>query len=74
VGLAYSRKFFGVFESVGMDKLVIDLREHDEKSVVEAVERAFQSRSELRNRLEATIPAVKASVLKLFGQISMDSI
>jgi polysaccharide pyruvyl transferase WcaK-like protein len=74
VGLAYSRKFFGVFESVGMDKLVIDLREHDEKSVVEAVERAFQSRSELRNRLEATIPAVKSSVLKLFGQIAMDPV
>jgi len=72
VGLAYSRKFHGVFESVGMEELVTDLRECDENTAVAAVDRAFQRRLELRATLEANIPAVRASVLGLFGRLSDD--
>ncbi len=69
VGLAYSRKFQGVFESVGMKDQVIDLRKCSEDEVVDTIERAYQSRAECRAKLETEIPAVRASVLGLFRQI-----
>lgn len=72
VGLAYSRKFHGVFKSVGVDELVIDIRECDGNAVIATVDRAYQRRAELRAKLEANIPAVRASVLGLFSQLSID--
>ena len=72
VGLAYSRKFHGVFESVGMEDLVIDIRECDDNAAIGVVDRAYQRRAELRARLEANLPAVRSSVLGLFREIPMD--
>jgi polysaccharide pyruvyl transferase WcaK-like protein len=72
VGLAYSRKFHGVFESVGMEDLVIDLRRCDRNVVIAAVDRAYQRGPELRAKLEANIPAVRPSVLSLFSRLSID--
>lgn len=70
VGLAYSGKFHGVFASIGMDKWVIDLRQHTEQSVIELVDRAYGRRPCLRAQLEAKMPTVRASVLDLFTQVS----
>jgi polysaccharide pyruvyl transferase WcaK-like protein len=72
VGLAYSRKFHGVFESVDMEESVIDVREFDEKSIIAAVDRAYQRRAELRAKLDSKIPTVRASVLGLFSLISQE--
>lgn len=69
VGLAYSRKFYGVFESVGMEELVIDIRECDGNAVIAAVDRSYQRRAEFRAKLEANIPTVRESVLGLFGRL-----
>ena len=72
VGLAYSGKFQGVFDSVGMKELVIDIRKNAEKEVIAVVHSAYNRRKELRERLEATIPAVKTFVLELFSTIPME--
>lgn len=72
VGLAYSRKFHGVFKSVSMEELVIDIRECDGDAVNAAVDRAYQRRTELRAKLEAKIPTVRGSVLGLFSRLSID--
>jgi colanic acid/amylovoran biosynthesis protein len=74
VGIAYSRKFHGVFKSVGLEELAIDIREQDENTVLGAVDRAYQRRAEFRAKLEANIPAVRASVLGLFSRISIDPV
>jgi polysaccharide pyruvyl transferase WcaK-like protein len=71
VGLAYSNKFRGVFESVGMREWVIDIRGCDGNDVLLAVDRAYGCRAEVRSRLESTIPVVRDSVLGLFGQLSI---
>lgn len=68
VGLAYSRKFRGVFSSIGVQGLVADLREYDRESITMLVDQIYQQRLELRAKLEAKIPAVKSSVLSLFKQ------
>ena len=71
-GLPTAGKFHGVFESVGMEEWVIDIRKCDEDAVVAAVDRAYQRLPELRMKLEATIPSVQASVLGLFSRHSED--
>jgi len=68
VGLAYSEKFRGVFGSIGMEDLVINLCEHDGSSVIALIDRLYQRRTDLRVQLAAKIPTVKASVLDLFTQ------
>lgn len=73
VGLAYSRKFRGVFASIGMEKLVIDLCAYDNKSVIEVVDRAYEHRLEFRAQLEAKMPTVRASVLELFTRFSIET-
>lgn len=72
VGLAYSQKFHGVFSSVGTEKLVIDIREHDEHAVIESVENAYKRRIELRAQLEEKIPVVRTAVLGLFSRLSIE--
>jgi polysaccharide pyruvyl transferase WcaK-like protein len=72
LGLAYSRKFQGVFKAVGMEDLVIDLRKHDENAVLTAVDQVYQRRSELREQLKIKIPSVRASALGLFGRIFIE--
>lgn len=67
VGLAYSRKFAGVLDSVGGGSRVVDLRELDEAQVLAAVRQALQDKSRLRQELEERMPKIKESVLNLFA-------
>lgn len=64
-GLAYSRKFYGVYQSIGVAKLVIDLRKHDAFSVVRLAEKAYVGRSALHDQLKSKIPEVRDVVLGL---------
>jgi polysaccharide pyruvyl transferase WcaK-like protein len=65
VGVAYSDKFAGVFDSVGAGHMVADARRLDLDEAVAAVSRAFDHRGAERVRLRATMPAIKARVLHL---------
>lgn len=71
VGLAYSRKFQGVFKSIGVEELIIDIRKHDVNSVIYAVDSFYEQKSYIREQLIATIPAVKESVLNMFRRFAM---
>jgi polysaccharide pyruvyl transferase WcaK-like protein len=67
VGLAYSRKFAGVLDSVGGGSRVVDLRESDEPQVLAAIGQALENKSVLRRELEERMPSIKESVLNLFA-------
>lgn len=69
VGLAYSKKFAGVFETVGVEQLVVDLRSTDSDTAIAAIDRALQSRRSVVEHLEETIPAVKRGVLELLEDV-----
>jgi colanic acid/amylovoran biosynthesis protein len=73
VGLAYSTKFLGVFESIGMEELVIDLRKHDRNAILTEVGRTYLRRPELQEQLKARMPAVRASVLNLFNPLRAEA-
>lgn len=74
VGLAYSRKFQGVFESVGVQDLVLDLRVHDEKAIVALADSLYQRGPEFRTRLHKKMPEVQSTVFSLFDGFDNESI
>jgi polysaccharide pyruvyl transferase WcaK-like protein len=66
IGLAYSGKFIGVFDSVGVGDLVVDLRIEDESQILVSVQEIFEKRQQMAEKLRVTIPKVQEKVLGLF--------
>ena len=62
VGIAYSKKFHGVFESVGLGDCVADAYRCDRDELLSIVESAFERRDETRMCLDKVIPQVKADI------------
>ncbi len=69
VGLAYSQKFRGVFESVGVGELAVEMREANVEESVAAVDKAFTARRTVAERLRQTVPAVQQQVLTLLENV-----
>jgi polysaccharide pyruvyl transferase WcaK-like protein len=69
VGIAYSRKFRGVMESIGAGHLVADPRSTDVEGVIGVVDAAWENRDAIRGHLEKQMPLVKERVLGLFEEI-----
>lgn len=65
IGLAYSKKFRGVFETVGAEDLVLDLRSDGAEDIAQAVDRIFASRAAFAARLRQRIPAAQQQVQDL---------
>jgi colanic acid/amylovoran biosynthesis protein len=71
VGLAYSGKFHGVFDSVGAADNVIDLRKVDEMALLSAVKSCYQTRETLAQTLQKTVPEVQNKLMHLFQQFKL---
>jgi polysaccharide pyruvyl transferase WcaK-like protein len=67
VGLAYSRKFHGVFESVGVEQFAVDLRNATTDETLAAVASAFEQRETTAEHLKAVIPGIQSQVLGMFS-------
>jgi len=70
VGLAYSDKFVGVFESVGVGDLIADLRTENEQ-ILACVQDTFNKRTEIAEKLHVTISSAQKRVLGLFDEIEV---
>ena len=66
VSVAYSDKFVGVMERIGVGSAVADARRLDEQAILKVVERTFDQRDEIRRGLLETMLQVKSTVLSLF--------
>ncbi|MBW8016062.1 MAG: hypothetical protein FVQ82_07740 [Planctomycetes bacterium] len=69
VGLAYSKKFDGIFESVGTKDTVLDLRLLTEEVILKAIKDAFENREQIMEKLNVTVPEVKSKVLNMFSDL-----
>ncbi len=69
VGVAYSKKFKGVFETVGAEELVADMRSSGADDILAIIETAFASRESIARRLRTTVPEVKRKVSSLLGDL-----
>jgi polysaccharide pyruvyl transferase WcaK-like protein len=65
VSVAYSDKFVGVMETIGMGSNVADARYLSEQEMLPVIERAFDRRFEIRRELLQSMPKVRASILSL---------
>ena len=66
VCVAYSDKFIGVMETIGIESIVADARKLDIDGVLRVVERSFDQRVAIRQQLDQKMPEVKSMVLNLF--------
>ena len=66
VGVAYSKKFGGVFESVGVADWFIDAREADQDEATEKVMRLFGEREAVRTTLADSVGAAQAALRDAF--------
>jgi len=69
IGLAYSKKFAGVFQSVGADKLVIDMRQKTTKEILDSIRKNFQDRHAVAEKLQSVVSRVQEQISEVFGQL-----
>jgi colanic acid/amylovoran biosynthesis protein len=66
VGIAYSKKFHGVFESVGLGNCVADAYRCSKNSeLLSIVKNAFEERDKIRKHLDEVVPKIKAEILEM---------
>lgn len=69
VPIAYSRKFIGVMESIGVESYVADPCALESGAILDIIDKAFEDRAAIAEKLRAQMPAVKEKVLSLFREI-----
>lgn len=69
VGIAYSKKFAGVFDTVGAADLVADPRQLDTDAIVAIVGRTFRDRAAISARLHEAMKDVRQALLGSLDEI-----
>ena len=69
VSLAYSKKFDGVFHSVGADRFVVDMRQKDREEILGAITKLFQQRGFMPEHLKKSIPRIRSMVLDILEDV-----
>lgn len=69
VGMAYSNKFKGVFETVGVENLVLDLRSMEMNDIIVFLGNAFEDKMQTIAKLQKVIPQVRNNVFEIFKDI-----
>ena len=69
VGLAYSKKFSGVFESIDMGELVIDLRSQEESGILLSIQEAIIKRETIKSKLLQQIPIAQKAIFNTFSSV-----
>ena len=67
VGLAYSAKFKGVFESIGLEECVADAYDCKSGDVLSVVKTTFEARDRMAAHLKNIIPQVQKMILDMFS-------
>lgn len=69
VGLAYSKKFRGVFQTIGAERYVMDMRQKGPEEIIETIMNSFEQRNSIAENLKATIPEAQKQIRDIFEQI-----
>ncbi len=70
VGVAYSRKFRGVFASAELEDYVVDGREVTTPMAVERIKQLLAERAAARSRLAAEIPSLQRAIRDTFAELA----
>jgi polysaccharide pyruvyl transferase WcaK-like protein len=74
VSVAYSRKFVGVLETLGVAELVVDPRVLSTDEMLNIIEDRYTRRREFQTHLEARMPEVRERILNLIPEICNDGV
>lgn len=69
IGLAYSRKFAGVFRSVGVEHFAVDMCRTDEKDILAIIGQAFERRHEASVSLAEMMPKIRERIITAMGAV-----
>ena len=69
ISIAYSKKFIGVMQTIGVEELVADPRKLEYGDILSVIDRVYEQRVSFQRQLEQTMPGVKKVVLQLFPDI-----
>jgi polysaccharide pyruvyl transferase WcaK-like protein len=69
VGIAYSKKFIGVFDSIDSGDLVADARNLNETEILEIVMDTFKNRSFISNAVKIKIVPIKNLIISNFKEL-----
>jgi len=69
VGMAYSDKFTGVFEIVGIGNCAIDMITFSNTEMLEKIRFVFDNSLKFKKQLDESIPQIKLNILSMFNDI-----
>jgi len=69
IGIAYSKKFLGVFNSIGTGNTVADARESDEITVINKVLQCFEKRNEISVGAMVNVSSAQARINAVFKEL-----
>jgi polysaccharide pyruvyl transferase WcaK-like protein len=69
IGIAYSRKFFGVFDSIGSGHTVIDARTTDEEAALRQIFSDYENRLEIGADAKAKVKDAQETILSVFSEM-----
>jgi colanic acid/amylovoran biosynthesis protein len=69
IGLAYSKKFQGVFETVDAEQFVVDMCHSNSQQTLTTISDAFGKRSVISQRVASMIPIVQQQILSMFDDV-----
>jgi len=74
VGIAYSRKFEGVFKSVGMGDWVVDGRKVRNDEAVASILKLYRRRDEIRRELKVNADEAKKKLYDVFARLFQENV
>lgn len=72
VSIAYSRKFIGVMDTVGIGDCVADPRAIQTQQILDIIDRTYDNRIAVKRRLEEKMPEVRTALFNLFHEIRIE--
>ena len=69
VGLAYSKKFKGVYDSADIEDCVVDMRELSTNEILVIIKSIFDNRFQIKEKLNHKIPEIVTEINSVFDNI-----
>ena len=71
VCVAYSDKFIGVMDTIGIESIVADARRMSTSDMLRSIGQTYEQRTVVQKKLEAKMPEVREVILNLFKNIDV---
>lgn len=71
IGMAYSKKFYGVFKTAGVADCVVDMRKMNEEKILCKIKKLYKEKSIIKLQLETTISDNKSKVMPILNHVEI---